>query len=90
MKEFIKDNGRIRNCASNIAKMNWIDYNFKLYSWKSFFFPVAPPKLKEVTHILAFISQIIPLWWIVSIFNANSEIKRHKKEIERNRVMRKG
>ena len=84
-KEFIKDkNGKVTYCNSNIAKFNVAEYiKYSKRSWLDFLFPVEFDKndLLAVLRVLAFLSQIVPLWFLASIYNINKTISRSKRQV---------
>lgn len=84
MKEYIRDNGEIRKCSSNIAKMNILEYIRYFMKWRCWF-PVSVPNeddLKGVLQIIMFVLQIIPVFMIYSLFYAKKRISIAKKEVE--------
>ena len=82
-KKFIRDKkGKVTYCNANISKFSIIEYvKYGSRSWFDFFFPVELDKsdLLALLRVLAFISQIIPLWFIASIYSIKKTIKRAKK-----------
>ena len=85
MKEYIRDNGEIRKCDSNIAKMSVLEYIRYFVKWRCWF-PVCRPNkndFKGILQILMFFLQIIPFFIIPSLLYARKRIKKAKVKVEK-------
>lgn len=51
MKEYLRDNGKIRKCDSNIAKMNIWEYIKYFIKWRCWF-PVSIPNADDFRGVL--------------------------------------
>jgi len=80
-KEYIRDNGRVRMCASNVAKMNLFEgmYYYRYRVWENIIDAINDLKKHWYIIINLFIVVILPIvypimaWW---------EIKKAKKELK--------
>jgi hypothetical protein len=82
-KEYIRDNGKIRNCPANIVKMNiftYISWDFKVFCY------TLKQQLKQTFVdffnglIILILTTLFPITIVVrAVFN----IRRAKKEIKR-------
>ena len=88
-KEYIKDDGKVRKCASNLAKMNmleWVYHYFKdwngLSEIKYHFIEDVKNLCIHVIDLLlvVFFPIIVIIKAIVSIHSAKKEYMRWKKE----------
>ena len=87
-KEFlISENGKIKECPSNISKMNVLFYIFTFNIFKRFLFYLVPEKSEIESFIVLFVRLIIFLTFPISIpfmvfFSSMLRIKKAKKEVE--------
>lgn len=84
MKEYIRDNKRVRKCPSNISKMNifeWIYYDFRdwneLTNMKYYFCESIKYLFLSIVNLLSVI-----LFPISICINATLSIYRAKKEVK--------
>lgn len=88
-KEFIRDDGIVRNCVANIAKMNI--FEFMWYNWREAFSPVTEFVyfLKEsVAGLSLFLANLaifilfpitIPLHSYFVIRDAKKQVEKHNR-----------
>jgi hypothetical protein len=86
MKEYIRDNGKIRNCTNNVAKMTWYEYggHFGLKATKKSIietFCAIPRIVKEVLVILLFFVMLIFLPVILPFVFMN-KVRKARKEVD--------
>lgn len=86
-KEYLLNiNGKIKECPSNVAKMNLYEYLKTFDTVRRFFYPFIPDK-RELEYVLFFIIRIIIFGTlpisapIIIIIGALRSIKKAKKEV---------
>lgn len=89
MKEYLRDNKRVRRCPSNISKMNifeWIYYDFRdwneLSNMKYYFLESIKCLFLGMVNLLSVILFPIPICInaILSIYRAKKEVKKYSKQ----------
>lgn len=91
MKEYIRDNKRVRKCPSNISKMNifeWIYYDFRdwneLSNMKYYFLESIKYICLGCINLLSVL--LFPLSILInailSIYRAKKEVKKRYKELK--------
>ena len=91
-KDYIRDDGKVRLCTSNIAKMNIFEsmYYHRYRMWENIVEFIDD--LKESVYLIRelFIIIILPImypimaWW--EIKKARKEVKRHEASTNRERL----
>ena len=84
MKEFIRDNGKVRICSSNIAKMNIPEYMYhcRFRLWNNICDSIK--ELLESWNIIInmFLILLLPIYYPIMAY---IHIKESKKEVAANR-----
>ena len=84
MKEFIRDNGKVRICSSNIAKMNIPEYMyyFRFRLWNNIIDAIR--ELLESWNIIVnmIIILLLPIYYPIMAY---IHIKESKEEVTANR-----
>lgn len=89
MKEYIRDNNRVRRCPSNISKMNifeWVYYDFKdwneLGNMKYYFLESIKFLFLGTVNLLSVILFPITICInaILSMYRAKKEVKKYSKQ----------
>lgn len=88
MKDYIKDNGKIRGCTSNIAKMNVFEYwwHFERFGYFARLFEGLIEGFKRFAvgiYQIVGCSLFLILFPIGIVIVSLMEIKRAKKDVER-------